>query len=151
MVHSKGGTKETVASAGIEAILQFEKSRTGVCHACDQQVREGSRVAAYARRPSRHDPWLLTQVCCPAHPPRLDALATLGVDERILTGRIGRCTDQARQRSWPVLLSPTVHESSSPRTNKAVTVPTPHPLACPDAALPLTRTHQCTRSREGQR
>lgn len=87
-----------------------------VCQGCEERLLDGGRVAAYVYWPCCGVVWLVGQARCDSHPPSLDALATLGVRELIVTGRIGRCVDQAYQRDWPVLLPEQV-EAVSPRAS----------------------------------
>lgn len=141
MKKSQAVGQETIANIATEDIHQIISiplgGRTAVCQACDEQMRDGGRVTAYAVRPCRCVGWQAAQVRCQDHAPALDALATLGVQELVATGRVGRCTDQAHQRSWPVLLDPTVQSFSPRGTRAAIDAPSGHhPRTCPYSRTP---------------
>jgi len=62
--------------------------------------------------------WLVGQCWCTDHPLNLESLASLGVREVVVTGRVGTCSDQATQRAWPVLLAPKVQAVSPAATDR---------------------------------
>jgi hypothetical protein len=99
-------------------------------------------VVAYVFRPCPHSVWMAGQVRCVDHPLSLDSLATLGVCEAVVWGRVGWCVNQAYQREWPVLLGPAV-EGVSPRAmTEAIDVPgmtVEDVTACPVAESMLER------------
>jgi len=121
MTSSQTEGQETIDNSAIEAICQLNLTSLGegvvVCQGCGERLRDGGRVAAYAFRPCCHAAWVVGQARCGSHPPDLDGLATLGVREVIVTGRVGRCVDQAFQRDWPVVLGAEV-EAVSPRGSR---------------------------------
>lgn len=118
----KGSTttnQERIDRALIEDINKIQN----FCQVCGERLRAGERVVAYVFRPCPHSVWVAGQVRCVDHPLSLESMATLGVCEAVVSGRVGRCIDQAYQREWPVVLEPAV-ESLSPReTTAAVGVP----------------------------
>jgi hypothetical protein len=59
---------------------------------------------------------MVAQTRCGDHPLSLTNHTTLGVDERLLSGRVARIVDQAHQRSWPITITETVVATSPPDT-----------------------------------
>lgn len=118
-------TKSETLRQVIDGAQLFEdiKQIYKICQVCGERLRAGERVVAYVFRPCPHSVWVAGQVRCKNHSLPLESLATLGVREAVVSGRVGRCVDQAYQREWPVLLDPAV-ESVSPReTTAAFDVP----------------------------
>jgi hypothetical protein len=115
--------QETNGSILIEAINQLNTAAPGagvvVCQVCGDGLREGRRVTAYAFRPCCHSSWVVGQARCAEHDLLLSSLATLGVRELTVEGRVGRCVDQGMQRSWPVVVASEVLHVS-PRCSSTV-------------------------------
>ena len=103
----------------VEGIKQIKQ----LCQVCGERLRAGERVVAYVFRPCPHSVWVAGQVRCVDHPLSLESMATLGVREVVVSGRVGRCVDQAYQREWPVLLDPAIEAVSPRATTEAVDVP----------------------------
>ena len=101
---------------GIKQIKQF-------CQVCGERLRAGERVVAYVFRPCPHSVRVVGQVRCGTHSLSLESLATLGVCEAVVSGRVGRCVDQAYQSEWAVLLDPAVKSVSPRETTAAFDVP----------------------------
>ena len=137
----KGSTtlnQERIDRALVEDIKYIQK----LCQVCGERLRAGERMVAYVFRPCPHSVWVAGQVRCVDHPLSLESMATLGVCEAVLSGRVGRCVDQAYQREWPMLLGPAVEAVSPRATTEAVEVPgvtVEDVTACPVAELVLER------------
>jgi hypothetical protein len=101
----------------IEAINHLQISGPGeppvTCQACAKHLPDGARATAYAVRSPKQG-WQVAQTRCRAHPPCLSTLATLGLEEYLLTGRLGRVVDTAHQRAYPILRNPTPTAHSPP-------------------------------------
>jgi len=120
----------------IEDINNKQHLELGVCQGCEKSLRVGARVSLYAFRAPRHEAWQTGQARCAEHSVALDALATLGVHELAVAGRVGRVLDQGLQRSWRVVLDPDVQAVSPARSSKAVRVPsTDDSRPCPRLTL----------------
>lgn len=124
-----------------------------VCQRCGKPFWGGKRVSAYVFRRCPHAVWLADQTRCADHPLVLDTLASLGVREYVVTGRIGHCVDQALQREFPVLFAPKLEATSPPETEAAFDLPsvtlgdvTDCPIA--DASLEDTPAYQYTGQRD---
>ena len=118
--------QEDIGSQLIEDISQINDISPGVgavCQVCETAVEEGMRVCAYVFRRCPHSTWAVGQVRCAEHPLSLASLASLGVRELAVTARVGTCTDQALQRSWPVLLAPQIDAVSPADTETTYTLP----------------------------
>lgn len=120
MEDSTTNEKET-AGRTIEEISQILPIALGegvvVCQVCGDDLREGARVSAFAFQRCPQCAWQVGQVRCVEHALSLESLASLGVREVVVAGRVGRCVDQARQCDWPVLLGAEV-QSVSPRWSR---------------------------------
>ncbi|MEA5386783.1 hypothetical protein VB779_06760 [Haloarculaceae archaeon H-GB11] len=57
---------------------------------------------------------MVAQTRCVDHPLSLTNHTTLGVDERLIAGRLGRVVDQGYQRSWPITIAETTVATSPP-------------------------------------
>jgi len=110
---SKPRRQESIGKQLFEEIIQINRSGLGVCQGCGKRLLEGFRCEIYAFRPCGSDVWQAGQAWCVDCSIALDALATLGVHEVVVEGRVGRCVDQTEQCSWRVLLDP-VTRSVSP-------------------------------------
>jgi hypothetical protein len=78
------------------------------CQGCGSSLSEGSAVVAYAFRPVTDPTYQFGYVKSAEGRPTPSECFTLGVRELIVQGRVGVCSDQAMQSSWPVLLAPEV-------------------------------------------
>ncbi|WP_262177006.1 hypothetical protein [Haloarcula laminariae] len=120
MQYTEPYAKEGTDSGPIEEIIQVQSNAHEAghvtCQACAQPLPDGTEVTAYAVRPGRHAPWMVAQTRCVDHPLTLSNQTTLGVDERLLTGRLARIVDQAHQRSWPITIAETVVATSPAET-----------------------------------
>jgi hypothetical protein len=107
-----------------------------VCEACGEKLREGAPLVAFAFRPADEPAFQFGHVKCTSCRHEPTEYFTLGVRELVLDGRVGTCTDQATQSSWPVLLVP------QPRAVSPADTTTVHPL--PGATWfrhPITRSN----------
>jgi hypothetical protein len=104
-------------------LLEEIKQIYRFCQVCGERLRAGEWVVAYVCRPCPHSVWVAGQVRCVDHSLSLESLATVGVREMVVSGRVGWCLDQAYQREWPVLLGPAVEGVSPRETSAAVDVP----------------------------
>lgn len=110
--------QESIDSQLIEDISQILCVALGagvaVCQECGKRFHGGEHVSVYVFRRCPHAAWLAGQTRCSTHPLSLDTLASLGVRECVVSGRVGHCIDHTLQREWPVLLTPEL-EAVSPR------------------------------------
>lgn len=106
----------------IEDIHHLQKIALGagaaVCQRCGKPLQGGEHVSVYVFRRCPHAVWLAGQARCADHPLELDSLASLGVREYVVSGRIGHCVDHALQREYLVLLGPKL-EAVSPRDSES--------------------------------
>ncbi len=127
MERSNSEAQEGSGRTVVEDIYHINEISLGAgaatCQVCGSPLREGETVVAYVYRRCPHAVWLVGQCRCAEHPPDLASLASLGVREVVVTGRVGTCSDQASQRSWPVLLAPEVQEVSPATTARVRTRP----------------------------
>lgn len=116
------GSEEAIS----KYIGQLAKATLGAeaptCHVCGDHLSEGETVSVYAFRRCPHAIWQIGQVRCTDHPLVLNRFASLGVSELHVRGRVGTCSDHARQDSWPVLLAPTAEAVSSVEAEGARTL-----------------------------
>ena len=92
------------------------------CQVCNESINEGDKVICHLQSPAEQNRYEITQTRCTDHDD-LTGLLTLGVDELVIDGRVGRCSDQATQQSWPILLSPQLQlvSSASTTTGREIT------------------------------
>lgn len=126
MNESTPTNQEIVANKSIEDISKIQQIALGegaaACEACEQKLREGDAVIAFAFRPVDQPTYQLGHVKCVNCRHEPTEYFTLGVRELVLDGRVGTCSDQATQSSWPVLLAP------QPRAVSPADTTSVHPL-----------------------
>ena len=127
MEKSNPSKKEVVGEQLIEDISQLKQFALGegavVCQVCGSELREGAPVVAYAFRPAGEPMFEIGHVKCADDRHVPTECFTLGVRELVVEGRVGTCSDQAIQSSWPVLLAPEVLVVSPASSTAAVPVP----------------------------
>jgi hypothetical protein len=106
------------------------------CQVCNESINEGDEVICHLQSPAEQNRYEIKQTRCTDHDD-LTELLTLGVDELVIDGRVGRCSDQATQQSWPVLLVPQLRVVSAAATTTACEI-TVQPECNHDPAEPLT-------------
>ena len=110
----------------IEVISQLEFYALGegpaACQVCDRKLREGDELTAYAFRAAGNPSFEIGYVMCGADEHAHPTEFMRGVDELIITGRIGLCTDVATQSSWLVLIAPEPIVASRPKSSDAHTI-----------------------------
>ncbi|WP_435186934.1 hypothetical protein [Halobellus sp. EA9] len=134
--------QESIDSPNIEDVNQLKLAALGagaaVCQRCGKPLQGGEHVFAYVFRRCPHAAWLAGQTRCADHSLELDTLASLGVREYIVSGRIGHCIDHVLQREFPVLLAPKL-EATSPRdTETAFDLPSVTPADVTDCPIAET-------------
>lgn len=120
----------------IKDIKQIMFSEVAECHVCGEKPREGDGLVAFAFRPADKPTFQLCHIKCIDCRHEPTEFFTLGVRELILDARVGRCTDQATQSSWLVLLAPQPRAVSPPDTTRVHPLPGTtwyrHPIARSD-------------------
>lgn len=111
----------------IEEISQLKRIALGegaaVCEVCGEELWEGDPVVVFAFRPVDHPMFEIGHVKCTECRHEPTEYFTLGVREVVLDGRVGTCSDQASQSSWPVLLAPRLRAVSSADTTAVQPLP----------------------------
>jgi hypothetical protein len=112
MKQSEPYNQEGNDRATVEDINQLNLTALGegavVCQACGSKLRKGASIVAYAFRPTGKPSFEIGHVKCADDRHVPTECFTLGVRELVVEGRVGWCSDQATQSSWPVLLAPEV-------------------------------------------
>ena len=110
MKNSNLPNKETIGDQLIEDISQIVCKALGegavVCQACGSELREGAPVVVYAFRPIDKLTFQIGYTKCADGRYVPSECFTLGVRELLVEGRVGTCSDQAIQSTWPVLVAP---------------------------------------------
>jgi hypothetical protein len=110
MKQSNPSNEEVIGQQLVEEISQIQQKSLGegaaVCQVCGENLGEGRRLTAYAFRPAESHTYQVGHLKCLDDKHEPTEHFTLGVRELVVEGRVGRCTDQATQSSWPVLLAP---------------------------------------------
>jgi hypothetical protein len=129
----------------IEAIANLHQitlaDDTVECQVCNELITSGKEVVCYLLCPNGTTGYDLAQFRCTAHAESVTELLTLGADELVVAGRIGRCCDLQIDQSWPVLLVPRLRLVSAASTTTAREIDTqPYaseelPLSPPDDDL----------------
>jgi hypothetical protein len=102
--------EEGIGKHLIEDICQINFKALGegavVCQACGSELREGAPVVVYAFQPLDKSTFQIGYTKCADGRYVPSKCFTLGVRELLVEGRVGMCSDQASQSSWPVLVAP---------------------------------------------
>lgn len=127
MKNSTSKTQEGSDRALIEDIHKINYISLGegaaTCQVCGYSLREGEAVVVYVFRPAGEVMFQVGYVVCSDEDHELPGIFTLGVRELLVEGRIGVCSDEAAQSSWPVLLNPEVVAVSAAATKSVRLVP----------------------------
>src|SRR6056297_1858822 len=117
---------ESIANDLIEAISKLKQIALGEgpkkCQICDRKLREGDELTAYAFRAAGNPIFDIGYVMCGADEHEHPTEFMRGVNELVVTGRIGLCTDVATQSSWLVLIAPEPVVESKPKSSDAHTI-----------------------------
>jgi hypothetical protein len=92
------------------------------CQICNEQLTAGDEVLCHLQSPAGAVGYDIAQIRCQAHDDSMENLFTLGTDDLLIAGRVGRCSDQITQQSWAVLVAPNLQVVSSAATTTAQTV-----------------------------
>jgi len=134
--------QESIDSPSIEDINQLKLTALGagaaVCQRCEKELHGGKHVSVYVFRRCPHATWLAGQARCADHPIALDTLASLGVREYVVAGRVGHCIDHALQCEYPMLLAPRLEATSPPDTETAFELPGVTPADVTDCPIAKT-------------
>ena len=121
----------------MEAVAAFHQTTladdTVVCDICNEPISEGEEVICHLQSPADQTRYHLNQTRRTEYD---DITLTRGVDELVIDGRIGCCSDQSTQQSWPVLLVPRLR-LVSPATTATAREIAAHPANREDPADPL--------------
>lgn len=93
------------------------------CHDCAQALTEGTEITVRATQAADEADFELEEVKCRHHDIEQDNKFKNSLRELVVEGRVGRCSDQSRQTSWPVLLHPQVRLISPATTAKGYRLP----------------------------
>ena len=119
--------QESIDKQLIEDISQIKQIALGevaaVCVVCGAELVEGDPVVVCAFRPADHPSFEIGHVKCAECRHEPTEFFTLGVREVVLDGRVGTCSDQASQSSWPVLLAPRLRAVSTEETTAVEPLP----------------------------
>lgn len=104
----------------IEAVTSLHQitlaDDTVECQICNEAIIYGNEVVCHLVCPSGTTRYDLAQFRCTAHADSVTEHLTTGADELVVAGRIGRCSDQQTDQSWPVLLVPRLRLVSAAST-----------------------------------
>lgn len=110
MNNSNPLNQEAVDGQLIEEVLQLEQISLGEdsmrCQVCGSALREGDTVAVYVFRPAEAEQYDVGHVMCNKISHKRIDVFTVGIQELLIRGRVGWCSDVATQSSWPVLIAP---------------------------------------------
>ena len=92
---------------------------TLICQICNEKLTDGDEIICHLQRPAGKPNYDIVQIRCSAHSDSMESLLTLGTDELLVAGQVGRCSNRSTYQSWPVLLSPDLQVVSSAATSTA--------------------------------
>jgi hypothetical protein len=94
-----------------------------ICHECRKQIREGESVTFNVIRPLNAAKYNISNIMCETHHSALVDGFEKEARELVVKGRVGWCSHQATQSSWPVLLAPRVYVVSQAGRKSGYIVP----------------------------
>ena len=110
MYHSCRGDNEAIGVLAREEAASFSglSLADAECWACGEEFGEGESVVVYVFRRSEAVRYEVGRPVCGGDRDAVRQEFTLGLRELLLEGRVGVCSDPARQVSWLVLVAPRV-------------------------------------------
>lgn len=105
-------------SPEVAALFSGLSLRNAECPACGHVFEEGDAVLLYVARPAGRVRFEIGRAVCDVHSVRTEY--TLGVEELLIAGRVGLCSDAVTQSSWRVLVAPRIIGVSE-AASKAIT------------------------------
>ena len=104
--------------------LNLLGKEAAICSECGKHIREGESVTVNVIHPPNASTYNLSKITCETH--HLNLLDEFETEARelIVRGRVGWCSDQATQSSWPVLVAPRVYVVSRSGEKSGHIVPT---------------------------
>jgi len=127
MVESNPVRKERTDKELIEDILRSKRVLLGkeaaICHECGKHIQEGESVTVGVIRPPNASVYNVSKITCETHQLNLLDEFETKARELVVRGRVGWCSDQATQSSWPVLVAPRVYVVSRSGEKSWYTVP----------------------------
>jgi len=119
--------EERTAKILIEDISKLQKTVLGkeaaICHECGKRIREGESVTVNVIRQPNAATYNRSNITCESHHSTLLDGFEKEARELVVKGRVGWCSDQATQSSWPVLLAPRVYVVSQAGRKSGYIVP----------------------------
>jgi hypothetical protein len=120
-------SKQESSDRIIEDINQLKVHVLGkeavICQKCGNRIREGESVTVNVIRPPNSATYNLSYITCETHHSALLDGFEKEARELVVKGRVGWCSDQATQSSWPVLLAPRVYVVSQAGQKSGYIVP----------------------------
>lgn len=103
--------------------LNLLGKEAAVCHECGKRIREGDSVTVDVIRSPNASTYNVSKIACETH--HLNLLDEFETEARelVVRGRVGWCSDQATQSSWPVLVAPRVYVVSRSGETSGYVVP----------------------------
>ena len=127
MIESNPVHKERTDKELIEDISHLKRillgKETAICDECGKHILEGESVTVDVIRPPNASTYNVSKITCETH--HLNLLDEFETEARelIVRGRVGWCSDQATQSSWPVLVAPRVYVVSRSGEESGYIVP----------------------------
>ena len=120
---SKQETHDKITKDITNLNLNLLGKEAAVCHECGKRIREGDSVTVDVIRSRNALTYNVSKITCETH--HLNLLDEFETEARelIVRGRVGWCSDQATQSSWPVLVAPRVYVVSRSGEKSWYTVP----------------------------
>lgn len=97
--------------------------KTPLCQTCDRPLTEGQRLTVYTRQTANTATFELGAMTCVDHHHDQRTQFNRSVRELIIEGCVGRCSDHAKQASWPILLHPQARTISPRGTTDGYMLP----------------------------
>jgi hypothetical protein len=121
--HTQEDTDNQLIEDIIHAKLLVLGKEAAICHECGKRIREGESVTVNVIRPPNAATYNRSNITCETHHSALLDGFEKAARELVVKGRVGWCSDQATQSSWPVLLAPRVYVVSQAGRKSGYVVP----------------------------
>jgi hypothetical protein len=120
---SKQETHDKITKDITNLNLNLLGKEAAVCHECGKRIQEGDSVTVDVIRSPNASTYNVSKITCETH--HLNLLDEFEAEARelIVRGRVGWCSDQATQSSWPVLVAPRVYVVSRSGETSGYVVP----------------------------
>jgi hypothetical protein len=112
MQNSNTAVKESTDNQLREEVQQFNlltlAERTPTCDVSGEDIDDGESITLCLEQTTDETQYEIVETRCGDHHSEFRDRFEIGKRHLVVVGRVGRCQDPAKQKSWPVLIAPEI-------------------------------------------